>query len=468
MEALSLLSVPLKIQDHDQIKLLVDKYNEIGPYYTSYPTLGIWSTNLTQEEYASALQKIGDETVALYVHFPYCKKLCWYCICNALISSDHETIQNFLNYLGKEVDLLGNFFKAHSIHPNIREIHLGGGTPSHMSNIQFDQLMNKLQTIVDISELDELAMEIDPRTTNQENLKYYASKGVTRISFGVQDFDPKVQKAINRVQPPEMIRELLSPEVRRSFTGFNFDLLYGLPLQTRETFRNTVNIVKELSPERITLLRYAHAPDIRKHMKLIKEPDLPDYDEMSWMFIEAVESFLDAGYVWIGIDNFAKPTDRLAQAVQNKTLGRDFNGWNAGGTKHLVGIGPTCTGSVADHYFQAVYSNKEYFQALDNNQFPLLRGYKLTPEDLIRREIIFSIICHSSVNFNSIEQKYNLKMKEYFQDEITRLKGFVDDGLLEVSEKGIEVTLVGRLFIRHIARVFDDFFKGKNYKILGP
>lgn len=464
----ALLSTPLRSVSLEKVQHLLQKYNEIGPYYTSYPTLGMWSTTLRNKEYASALAQIGNDTAALYLHFPYCKKLCWYCICNALISSNHDTLQNFLNYLYKEINMLHTFFQQRGITPNIREIHLGGGTPSHMDNTQFAELMEKLRTLVDISQLDELAMEIDPRTTNHENLKYYASQGVTRISFGVQDFDPQVQKAINRIQPPEMVHDLLTPEIRKLFTGFNFDLLYGLPLQTRETFRNTVRIVKELSPERITLLRYAHAPDIRKHMRLIKESDLPNYEDMSWMFIEAVESFLEAGYVWIGIDNFAKPTDRLAQAVRNKTLGRDFNGWNAGGTKHLVGIGPTCTSSIGEYYFQAVYSNQEYFKATEAQEFPILKGYKLTPDDVFRREIIFSILCHSSVDFASLEQKYGLPLKEYLREELTALQGFVDDGLLEMSGDEVRVTSSGRLFIRHIARVFDQFFRKKTYRITGP
>jgi radical SAM superfamily enzyme YgiQ (UPF0313 family) len=286
----------IKIDDSKSLDLF-EKFVEPGPYYTSYPSLSAWSDKYNSKKYIKALldfyQENGhDVPIHLYVHIPFCAKLCWYCICNISISNDREKIQNFLNHLLLEIGMLKKFFDENSIKPNIKEIHLGGGTPSHLDDDQFSQLVDALSEMVDISSLDEFAMEIDPRTTNHKSLRHFASKGVKRISFGVQDFDEKVQHAINRVQPVKMIEELLTPEIRKLFTGLNFDLLYGLPLQTRETFEKTLLQVEKLSPDRITLLKYAHVPDVRKHMNAIKLEDLPPNEDLPHMFLDSVKKIL--------------------------------------------------------------------------------------------------------------------------------------------------------------------------------
>lgn len=452
----------------------LDKFNENGPYYTSYPTLGFWSNDFGHDHYVKALESFfskegEDAPLALYIHIPFCARLCWYCLCNIIISNNRERIQGFLNYLLREIDMLHDFLKERGITPNIREVHLGGGTPSHLDNGQFAQLIDKLESLVNIKDSDELAMEIDPRTTNHENLKFFSEKGVSRISFGVQDFDPDVQKVINRVQPPEMVQALLSPEIRKCFTSVNFDLLYGLPLQTRDTFRKTVEIVKGLSPERITLLKYAHVPDIRKHMKLIKESDLPDADELPMMFTESVEAFLDCGYEWVGIDNFAKKSDKLATAVRNKTLGRDFNGWTTGKAKHLIGLGPTTTCAFGDYYCQSVYSTEDYYRSIEAGKFPILRGYRINRDDLIRRDVIFKLLCAQGLRMEETERKYDIEFWEYFGDEISTLNdGFVRDGMVELEEDAITITHLGRFFVRNMCKVFDNFVKDRPYKITGP
>jgi oxygen-independent coproporphyrinogen III oxidase len=450
------------------------QFNESGPYYTSYPTLGLWSNEYDNSTYVQSLEELfrehGDDVpLALYVHVPFCAKLCWYCICNIKISNNRDRIQEFTDYLTREVRALAACFKTLGVKPNFEDIHLGGGTPSHLDNEQFAQLMDSLGEFIDLDSLEELAMEIDPRTTSQENLHYFADKGVTRISFGVQDFDAGVQEAINRVQPVEMVTELLSPDVRDRFTGVNFDLLYGLPRQTRETFRNTVELVKQIGPERITLLKYAHVPDVRKHMKLIKEDDLPPVEDLPLMFTETVEAFLGAGYEWIGIDNFAKKGDKLANAVKSKTLGRDFNGWNTGRSRHLLGLGPTTTSAFGRYYYQSVYSNKEYYEALDGDMFPILRGFQLTDDDLIRRDVMFSILCKQEIVFAELDQKHRIDFTVYFADELEHIiNRFTDEGLVEVTGDKITISAWGRFFSRNICRVFDKYWKDKDYKITGP
>ena len=360
-----------------------------GHYFTSYPSLNHWTEDFQHPQYVEALSSFTGP-LHLYLHIPFCKKLCSYCICNIIISNDRQKIQFFVDKLLKEIDLLKEF------HPDIRDIHFGGGTPSHLDQKQFSQLCEKLEELVNLHSLSEVAMEIDPRTVNREDLKHYASHGVNRISFGVQDFDLKVQEAINRVQPPEMIEELLE---ERQLFSVNFDLLYGLPFQTHQTIEDTVNRTLKMRPERITVLKYCHAPEVRRHMKLINVTDLPSPDELPLMFRNIAETLTGSGYEWIGLDHFCLPTDSLA-----KRHVRTFNGFSAG-SREMIGLGPTSTGVFGEVYCQAHYDLKEYYAAIDRGEFPILRGYRMTPEDLRRREVIFSLLSHQRVVLEGFERE---------------------------------------------------------------
>ncbi len=454
-------------------KDLVEKYNVSCPYYTSYPTLSEWSGNFTSRDFIAGLNSLCTENreipVLLYIHFPFCKKRCYFCICNSIITHDREKIREFLSYLFREIDLLNAFFEKHSYRPNIKRIHLGGGSPSFMDIEEFGLLIEKLKTMIDFNNLDEFATEVDSGTITQEKLVYYHEKGVNRISFGIQDFEPKVQKAVNRVHSPELIEGLLSPEIRGYFKSINFDLLYGLPLQSRESFSNTIEIIKKLSPERITLLKYAHVPDRRKHQKLIKESDLPDNFEKTRIFAEAVCNLTNSGYELIGIDHFAKPTDSLVAGIRSSTLWRNFNGFADGGTHYIIGLGPTSTHGFINYYAQNVYSLDEYYWCIDNREFPILRGYKLSMDDLIRRDVINEILCYHSLECSGIESKYNINFGEYFQQEIESSEDLVRDGMLDISNGKITVTELGKIFIPHVCKIFDYYLQGnKTYKITGP
>ena len=464
-------SVP-RVDDIKQTDLL-KRINEAGPYYTSYPSLGQWSKDVTHGEYENALKafltgKDKNSPLHIYLHIPFCAKLCWYCICNIVVTNDREMIQSFLNYLLREIDMLRGFFERNGLKPNIKEIQFGGGTPSHLDNEQFAQLVDRLSTLVDFKTLDEVTMEIDPRTTTQDNLRHYASKGVTRISFGIQDFDPKVQEAINRVQPPEMIDALLTSEIRALFSGVNFDLLYGLPLQTHESIRNTIRLVKKFHPDRITLLKYAHVPDVRDHMKLIKDEALPSADELPVMFVDMVQSLIEHGYEWIGLDHFAKRTDDLAQAAEKKMVWRTFNGFTPGRTHNIIGLGPTTTVALGRYYGQSEYDLSEYYKAIDAGRFPIFRGYVMSDDDMIRREVIFRLLCHQRVDLTQVCEKYGVSGPEYFDQEIKRLStGFTNDGLVKVNNGVVDVTPHGRFLIRSLCKVFDNFITkdSRQYKI---
>ncbi len=452
----------------------IDLFNQKGPYYTSYPTLGLWSDEYKTKSYQEGLKDLFRQEgscvpIALYIHIPYCAKLCWYCICNLKITNNRNKIQEFTDHLLREMEMLRIFFDQMSIAPNIKEIHLGGGTPSHLDNKQFSQLIDGIAKLVSIDDLSEFAMEIDPRTSSQEDLEFYGEKGVTRISFGVQDFSPDVQKAINRVQPFEMVKNLLSPKIRELFTGVNFDLLYGLPKQTEDTFAETLDQVRDLSPDRVTLLKYAHVPEVRRHMKMISESDLPQMNILPTIFSGAVDFFLQHNYEWIGIDNFAKKADILAEAAREKTIGRDFNGWNTGKANHLIGLGPSSTSAFGTDYAQAVYGTEEYFQSITNGEFPILRGYKMTNDDLVRRQVIFDLICNQKVDFERIGEKYNLEFKRYFQEELADFKNkFLQRDFIEYKADGLEITFRGRFFLRSIVKVFDKHWRLKDYEITGP
>lgn len=442
---------------------LIKKYEKVkSPYYTTYPTGGEWTNSFTTEDYINAL----DETLpknekvpmALYVHIPFCKRLCYFCFCITTITNNREQINKFTKYLFKEINMLNNFFKESSIIPDIREIHLGGGTPTYLTRQEFDELIDNLKLLVDIENLDEFAMEIDPRTVTKEDMVYYYGKGISRISFGIQDFDYKVQKAVNRVHPPEMIKELI--DVKKC--SVNFDLIYGLPFQTRETFRKTMEEVLKLDPDRLSIYNYDHTPDIHKHMKLIYEADLPSVDEKMIMYFDTVRTLLENGYVWIGIDHFAKKDDKLAVSAINGTLGRNLNGYTTGRTYDIeIGLGASSIGSFGRYYVQNIKSLPDYYREIDNGKLPILRGIKLNDDDIIRREIILKIICNRFVDFKDIERKYNINFNDYFGYDLENLKGFIDDGLLELTYGSLAVRPSGRLFVQHIAKVFDTYLRDK-------
>lgn len=405
--------------------------SDSGSWYTSYPSINHWHGGVGHRQYAEALRKFNGP-LHLYLHVPFCKKLCHYCICNVLISSDREKIQTFVDHLCREIDNL----KAYE--PDVRDVHFGGGTPSHLDRRQFSQLCGKLDELTDLRSLKEVAMEIDPRTVTVDDLSHYAGHGINRISFGIQDYDPRVQAAINREQPPELIDGLL--ERRHLFKGVNFDLLYGLPLQTMQTVEATVQRVLKQRPDRITLLKYCHAPEVRRHMKLINVTDLPPDTLLPVMFDFIRESLMGAGYKWIGLDHFALPTDSLATGV----IGRTFNGFTSG-TDEMIGLGPTTTSVFGRLYAQAHYDLKEYYARVNAGEFPILRGYEMTEDDLIRRKTMFRILCKQQVDF-----EFN---KWYFDEEIKRLRLMPD--LVKFNAWDMTVTDIGRHRLREICRVFD-------------
>lgn len=445
---------------------LVKKYDIKSSFYTDYPPLGLWLDNFSEKDYIVALKEFisNKERVPLllYVHFPYCPRLCTYCQCYHLIAQDHAVVKKFLNNLYREIGLLHKFFKEHSYAPLIKEIHLGGGSPSFLDIDEFDELVGNLKKIADFNEVVEFTIEIDPRTVDRKKMRHYHEKGINRISFGVQDFDPRVQKAVNRIQPPEMIKELLTSEIRKFFRTVNFDIIFGLPLQTRESFKKTIDTVIQLSPDRIALCVLGYRPDVFKHHNLLKESDMPDAYERTIINIEAMQNLMDNGYVRIGLDHFAKPTDDLGIALKNKKVHRNALGYTPGRCHNMLGIGPSSMARLNNYYFQNVYSLDSYSEALKNGKFPTFRGYKLNLDEILRRDIMYQILSYFCINFNEIEQKYRINFNDYFKRELDALNQFVEEKIIELNDDSIKVTPMGTLFLRHICKVFDNL--GKEYK----
>tara|TARA_B100001121_G_C18691407_1_gene623173 strand:+ start:210 stop:1625 length:1416 start_codon:yes stop_codon:yes gene_type:complete len=450
-----------------------DLFNKPGPYYNCYPILGNWKNYSDMDaNYTKALTnylKTNQENpISIYLHIPYCAKLCFYCCCRLHVSNNREVINNFVKILIKEINLLKNLLDENNIHLNVKDIHFGGGTPSHLTMHEIEEIIENLKKFISFDQLTEFSMEIDPRIIDPKNFPIYAKLGIDRISFGVQDFDPIVQKKINREQPFELIEKLMKNNLTKYFKGVNFDLLYGLPAQTKETFSKTIELTKKLSPERITLIKYAHIPNKVKHMKMIKEEDLPDQNDLPLIFMDSTKKLIEAGYEWVGIDHFAKKNDELSIAKRNGKVYRNFGGETPGYTKDMISLGPTSTSGFGNYYFQNTYDLKEYREIVSSGKFPISRGYVLNNDDILRRECNFSLQCNQVLDINYISNKYKIDFKNYFKKEIQQLEKKQDEGMLNLNNDYIKVTTYGRYFVRHICQIFDTFFDyNKEYEIHG-
>lgn len=450
---------------------LIELFNEPGPYYTSYPTLSEWTEACGREEFVRAL---GEPTwpkapTILYVHFPFCARQCYYCICNATITRDRQLIQDYLKCLHKNLDLLFRHLEGNPLRETINSVHIGGGSPSFMEPREFLDLIRHIYSLVGRERIEELTVEIDPRTINDEKFDAYYEAGANRLSFGIQDFNDRVQQVVNRVHPFEQIEALLTPALRRRFPSINFDILYGLPLQTRQTFRKTIEQVIQLSPERVALLKYGHVPKRRKHQRILEQYERPEGSDLAWLFFESLDALTGSGWEHISIDNFAKPGDQLAEAKAHDRLGRTFNGFTPSRQNNILGVGSTCTLQLKSHYFQNVYSLDEYMQDMAAGHLPVLRGYRLSREDQLRRDVINSILCLGTVRYGEIAEEYGVDAMEHFSDERMSLEHLVKMGMVEERPEGLFVTALGRGFLRNICKVFDKFLSNrKTYRISGP
>lgn len=441
---------------------LLTKFDVPGPRYTSYPTADRFVEAFGQTEYLQALEqrRAGPAALALplslYVHIPFCESLCYYCACNKIITKHHERSVPYLRYLGKEVDLHVQRMGAGQ---SVSQLHLGGGTPTFLNDAELGELMAMLRRNFNLVAGGEYSIEIDPRTVDAARLETLARLGFNRLSFGVQDFDPLVQKAVHRIQPAEQVFALVEAARRIGFESINADLIYGLPKQTPESFDRTLAQVAELRPDRIALYGYAHLPERFKPQRRIIPIDLPGAGHKVSMLARALAAFEAAGYDYIGMDHFALPNDALAVAKRQGRLHRNFQGYSTQPDCDLIGLGVSAIGKVGATYSQNAKTLEEYQDMLDQGHLPVVRGLAVSRDDLVRRAVIMALMCQGEVLFESIEPAHLIDFRDYFATELDTLRGMQDQGLVKLSDSGIQVTPMGWFFVRGVAMVFDKYLQ---------
>lgn len=442
---------------------LLQRFDVPGPRYTSYPTADRFVEAFTEQHYIQALQQraggvgvLGGRLspLSLYVHIPFCESVCYYCACNKVITRHHERASEYLDALEAEIALNVAQLGQDQI---VSQLHFGGGSPTFLSDAELERLMASLRRSFRLAAGGEYSIEVDPRTVTPERLEHLRGLGFNRLSFGVQDFDTEVQKAVHRVQPRETVVSLMQAARRLGFESINVDLIYGLPRQTPVSFAATVREVGELRPDRIALYAYAHLPQRFKPQRRIHAEELPVARDKIAMLSGAIAGFLERGYAYIGMDHFALEDDALAAAKRQGRLHRNFQGYSTQPECDLIGLGISSIGRVGVTYSQNAKSLSEYYDALRQGHLPVVRGLTLSRDDLVRRAIIMALMCQGHVVYESIELSYLLDFHRQFSAEIERLKPFEEMGLVKIEEDGIEVTPTGWYFVRAIAMVFDKY-----------
>ncbi|MCX2864227.1 oxygen-independent coproporphyrinogen III oxidase [Paucibacter sp. PLA-PC-4] len=442
---------------------LLRRYDVAGPRYTSYPTADRFVEAFTVTQYEQALaQRAGGSLVgggtplSVYVHVPFCESVCYYCACNKVITRHHERAGEYLQALNTEMDLtLAHLGRAQTV----SQLHLGGGSPTFLSDAELSQLMLDLHSRFKLAAGAEISIEVDPRTVTEQRLTHLRSLGFNRLSFGVQDFDPEVQKAVHRIQSFDSVASLMSQARALGFESTNVDLIYGLPLQTPESFARTVAQVAALRPDRIALYGYAHLPQRFKPQRRIDITQLPPAADKLHMLSGAIGGFIAKGYSYIGMDHFALPTDSLAVAKRQGRLHRNFQGYSTQADCDLIGLGVSAIGRVGATYSQNAKTLPEYYDSLRQGQLPVVRGLALTRDDLLRRAMIMALMCQGRVEFESIELAHLIKVREYFRPELEQLAPLQQAGMVTITPDAIEVTALGWYFVRAVAMVFDRYLQ---------
>ncbi|MFO1270114.1 MAG: oxygen-independent coproporphyrinogen III oxidase [Rubrivivax sp.] len=434
-----------------------------GPRYTSYPTADRFVEAFGPAEYAQALRQRAEGAVvggrpplSIYVHVPFCESLCYYCACNKIITKHHERSREYLEALNAEIDL---HVQTLGSRESVSQLHFGGGSPTFLTDEELAELMGSLGRAFKIAPGAEISIEVDPRTASPERLERIAALGFNRISFGVQDFDPAVQQAVHRIQSFEMVRDLILRARALGFESINADLIYGLPKQTPESFARTIAQVAELRPDRIALYSYAHLPERFKPQRRIDRADLPRPEYRIRMLGDAIAGFIGHGYTYIGMDHFALPGDSLAAAKRQGRLHRNFQGYSTQPDADLIGLGVSSIGRMGATYSQNAKTLDEYYDAVRNGRFPIVRGLALNRDDLVRRAVIMALMCQGRVEFESIELAHLIDMKQYFAAELEALKPLAEGGLVEVGDDHIQVTANGWFFVRGVALNFDRYLR---------
>ncbi len=441
---------------------LIMKYAKPAPRYTSYPTAQEFHS-ISEEEWREKVIKSNERKtpLSLYFHIPFCESACHFCGCNVIITRRKEVVEPYLEHLAKEMDIMKSLLDPSR---KVVQLHWGGGTPNYLNNEQTVWLMNEIKKRFDFDENAEISIEIDPRHVDREKIFLLREIGFNRVSFGIQDFNPKVQEAVNRIQPEEMIFNVMEWIREADFESVNIDLIYGLPYQTLETFSETIDKVIKLNPDRIANFNYAHVPWLKRLQRMIDESALPPPQEKLDILKMTIEKLTNAGYIFIGMDHFAKPNDELAVAQRERTLHRNFQGYTTHAEAELIGFGATSISMLYDAYAQNFKKLKDYYEAIEDGKLPIERGFILNEDDILRRDVIMRLMSHFQLYKKEIEDKYSIVFDEYFAPEMEELKELEKDGLIRIYPERIDVTPAGRLLIRNIAVTFDKYTKAKKEK----
>lgn len=435
---------------------LIDKYNLSGPRYTSYPTALEFSEQYTNQDFTAALQKYPERPLSVYIHIPFCHTLCYFCACNKVITRHKEKADIYLDYLEKEMAARVPLLKGRKV----KQFHLGGGTPTYLEPQQMRRLMEMSHKYFTFDEQVEMGIEIDPRRIALDYMNMLVDLGFNRISIGIQDFDHKVQEAVNRVQDAEFIQQLIQRSRDLGINSINLDLIYGLPFQTVDGFAKTLEQVIALNPDRLSVFNYAHLPARVPGQAKIKEKSLPSAHTKMEIFAHSIKRLHQVGFAFIGMDHFAKPNNELAIAQKAGVLHRNFQGYTTHGEADLIGLGMSSISMVGDTYAQNAKTTQDYYHLIDTQQQAIIKGFKLSAEDCLRRDVIKQIICNFSLRYEQIEALYpSLNFAEHFKTELSYLDEFIKDGIVVVDAdgKGFTIPDTHKLFVRHVCMAFDEY-----------
>lgn len=439
---------------------LIKRYDRAGPRYASYPPATQFSEKISATDYRSWSRDSNEEPIprplSLYFHIPFCNTICYDCACNKVITKNRQKASEYLKDLFIEIELQSQLFDSDRI---VQQLHWGGGTPTSLDNDQIYTLMQKIGRHFKLLNDDrgEYSIEIDPRTTGIDSIGLLRDVGFNRLSLGVQDFDARVQKAINRIQSIELTQSIIDAARQADYRSINIDLIYGLPQQSVSSFSDTLEYLIELNPDRIALYNYAHLPDRIPPQRHINAEELPKAEEKLAIFQYSIERLTKAGYVYIGMDHFAKPFDELSVAQRKGNLHRNFQGYSAYSECDSVAMGVSAISNIGNHYCQNTPDINAYHESLMQGQLPIYRGYYTDQEDVMRREIIQQLVCHFRLDIGAIENRWNIDFKTFFANEVNTLQTMAKDNLLDLSGKSIDVLDRGRLLVRNICMVFDRY-----------
>jgi len=434
---------------------LIQKYNYSGPRYTSYPTALEFNQSYDEAAFQRAAVRYPGRPLSLYVHIPFCHKLCYFCGCNKLVTRQTHKADEYLAVLAQEIAQRAPLFAGRKV----GQMHWGGGTPTYLSKAQISQLVTMLRQHFDFLPDAEMSIEVDPREIELDVLDHLRSEGFNRLSMGVQDFNKEVQRLVNREQDEAFIFALIARAKALGFNSTNIDLIYGLPKQTPESFAYTLQRVAELSPDRLSVFNYAHMPNLFAAQRKIKDADLPSAQQKLDILQHTIASLTESGYQFIGMDHFARPDDELAVAQREGKLHRNFQGYTTQGDSDLLGLGVSAISMLGDSYAQNQKELKVYYSSVEAQGHALWRGLAMTEDDCLRREVIKTLICNFKLDYLAIERQFDINFADYFAEDLQLLAPFERDGLVERDEQGIQVTPRGRLLIRNICMCFDIYLR---------